>query len=71
MDFYRKPHQPTGSMIAGKGNTKKDTVITGNIYEKLKSFAALANNSHLSRAMGSTAFGAPTVPVEGLSEAGK
>ena len=37
----------------------------------MKNIVALANNSHLPRAMGSTAFGAPSALVDGLSIAGK
>ena len=49
----------------------KSFTVAGNFYDLLKNITALANNSHLPRAMGSTAFGAPTVLVEGLSIAGK
>ena len=49
----------------------KSFTVAGNFYELLKNVAALANNCHLPRAMGSTAFGAPSVLVDGLSVAGK
>ena len=45
--------------------------ISGNFYQLLKDIHALANNSHLPSAMGSTAFGAPTTWVNNLSIAGK
>ena len=65
--------QSSGYMIEnGKKTTYvKSVTVAGNFYELLKNIAALANNCHLPRAMGSTAFGAPTVLVEGLSVAGK
>ena len=49
----------------------KSFTVAGNFYELLKNIAALADNCHLPRAMGSTAFGAPSVLVNGLSVAGK
>ena len=49
----------------------KAFTVAGNFYELLKNVAALADNCHLPRAMGSTAFGSPSVLVEGLSVAGK
>ena len=49
----------------------KSFTVAGNFYELLKNVVALADNCHLPRAMGSTAFGAPSVLVEGLSVAGK
>ena len=49
----------------------KAFTVAGNFYELLKNVVALADNCHLPRAMGSTAFGAPSVLVEGLSVAGK
>ncbi len=65
--------QSAGYMIENGVKTRyvKSFTVAGNFYELLKNIAALANNSHLPRAMGSTAFGAPTVLVEGLSIAGK
>ena len=49
----------------------KAFTVAGNFYEMLKNVVALADNCHLPRAMGSTAFGAPCVLVDGLSVAGK
>ena len=65
--------QSSGFMIElGKKTTfVKSFTVAGNFYDLLKNITALANNSHLPRAMGTTAFGAPTVLVEGLSVAGK
>ena len=65
--------QSSGYMIENGQKTTyvKSFTVAGNFYELLKNIAALANNCHLPRAMGSTAFGAPTVLVEGLSVAGK
>ena len=65
--------QSAGYMIEnGKKTTYvKAFTVAGNFYELLKNIVALANNSHLPRAMGQTAFGAPTTLVDGLSVAGK
>ena len=65
--------QSAGYMIENGQKTTyvKSFTVAGNFYELLKNIVALANNSHLPRAMGSTAFGAPTVLVDGLSVAGK
>ncbi len=65
--------QSAGYMIEdGKKTTYvKAFTVAGNFYELLKNIVALANNSHLPRPMGSTALGAPTVLVDGLSVAGK
>ena len=65
--------QSAGYMIEdGKKTTYvKAFTVAGNFYELLKNIVALANNSQLPRAMGSTTFGAPTVLVDGLSVAGK
>ena len=65
--------QSAGYMIEnGKKTTYvKSFTVAGNFYELLKNVVALANNSQLPRAMGSTTFGAPTVWVDGLSVAGK
>ncbi len=65
--------QSSGYMIEEGKKTRyvKSFTVAGNFYELLKNIVALANNSHLPRAMGSTAFGAPTTLVEGLSIAGK
>jgi predicted Zn-dependent protease len=45
--------------------------VAGNFYDLLKTIVALANNCELPMAMGKTAFGSPSVLVEGLSIAGK
>ena len=65
--------QSAGYMIEdGKKTTYvKAFTVAGNFYELLRNIVALANNSQLPRAMGSTTFGAPTVLVDGLSVAGK
>ncbi len=65
--------QSSGFMIEDGKKTAyvKSFTVAGNFYDLLKNITALANNSQLPRAMGSTAFGAPTVLVEGLSVAGK
>ena len=65
--------QSAGYMLEDGKKTRyvKSFTVAGNFYDLLKNITALANNSHLPRAMGSTAFGAPTVLVEGLSIAGK
>ena len=65
--------QSAGYMIENGVKTTyvKAFTVAGNFYELLKNITALANNSHLPRAMGSTTFGAPTTLVEGLSVAGK
>ncbi len=49
----------------------KSFTVAGNFYDMLKNIVALADNCHLPRAMGSTAFGSPDVLVDGLSVAGK
>ncbi len=65
--------QSAGYMIEGGKKTTyvKSFTVAGNFYELLKNIVALANNSQLPRAMGSTTFGAPTTWVDGLSVAGK
>ncbi len=65
--------QSAGFMLRDgkKAEYVKSFTVAGNYYDLLKNIVALANNSHLPNAMGSTAFGAPTVLVEGLSVAGK
>ena len=65
--------QSAGYMIEDGKKTRyvKSFTVAGNFYDLLKNITALANNSHLPRAMGQTAFGAPTVLVDGLSVAGK
>ena len=65
--------QSAGYMIENGKKTRyvKSFTVAGNFYDLLKNIVALANNSHLPRAMGSTAFGAPSTLVQGLSVAGK
>ena len=41
------------------------------VYDLLKNVTTLANNCELPMAMGMTAFGSPSVRVDGLSIAGK
>ena len=65
--------QSAGFMIRDgkKAEYVKSFTVAGNFYDLLKNITALANDCHLPMAMGMTAFGAPTVLVEGLSIAGK
>ena len=49
----------------------KGFTVAGNFFELLKNITAVADNVELPRALGMTAFGAPTTLVEGLSVAGK
>ena len=65
--------QSSGFMIRDgkKAEYVKSFTVAGNFYDLLKNITALADNCHLPRALGMTAFGAPTVLVEGLSVAGK
>ena len=65
--------QSAGYMIEnGKKTTYvKSFTVAGNFYDLLKNIVALANNCELPRAMGMTAFGSPSVLVDGLSVAGK
>ena len=65
--------QSSGFMIRDgkKCEYVKSFTVAGNFYDLLKNITALADNCHLPRALGKTAFGAPTVLVEGLSVAGK
>ena len=49
----------------------KSFTVAGNFYDLLKGITLVADNMELPRAMGMTAFGSPTVLVEGLSIAGK
>ncbi len=65
--------QSSGFMIENGKKTDyvKSFTVAGNFYDLLKNIRALANNSHLPQAMGATAFGAPSVLVDGLSVAGK
>ena len=65
--------QSAGFLIEGgvKTTAVKSFTVAGNFYELLKNVVAVANNAHLPTAMGTTAFGAPTTWVDGLSIAGK
>ena len=65
--------QSGGFMIEGgvKTTPVKSFTVAGNFYELLKNIVCVANNCELPSAMGMTAFGSPTVMVEGLSVAGK
>ena len=65
--------QSAGFMIRGgkKAEYVKSFTVAGNFYDMLKQITALANNVELPNAMGMTAFGSPSVLVEGLSVAGK
>ena len=65
--------QSAGFMIRDgkKAEYVKSFTVAGNYYELLKNVRALANNCELPNAFGKTAFGAPSVLVDGLSIAGK
>ena len=65
--------QSAGFMIEGGVKTVavKSFTVAGNFYDLLKNITALANNCELPSAMGMTAFGSPSVRVDGLSIAGK
>ena len=65
--------QSSGYMIEnGKKTTYvKSFTVAGNFYDLLKNIVALADNCELPSAMGMTAFGSPSVLVDGLSIAGK
>ena len=65
--------QSSGHMIENgkKAGYVKSFTVAGNFYDLLKNVKAVANNVELPMAMGSTAFGAPTTWVDGLSIAGK
>ena len=65
--------QSSGFMIKDgkKADYVKSFTVAGNFYDVLKNIKALANNCQLPMAMGMTAFGSPSVLVEGLSIAGK
>ena len=65
--------QSAGFMIEDgkKAGYVKSFTVAGNFYDLLKNIKAVANNVELPMAMGSTAFGAPSTWVEGLSIAGK
>ncbi len=65
--------QSAGYMIENGKKTAyvKSFTVAGNFYDLLKNITALANNCELPNAMGMTAFGSPSVLVDGLSIAGK
>ena len=65
--------QSAGFMIENGKKTVpvKSFTVAGNFYELLKNITCVADNCTLPMAMGMTAYGAPTVLVEGLSIAGK
>ncbi len=65
--------QSAGFMIENgvKTTAVKSFTVAGNFYELLKSITALSDKAELPSAMGMTAYGAPSVLVEGLSIAGK
>ena len=65
--------QSAGFLIENGVKTKavKSFTVAGNFYDLLKNITAVANNSVLPMAMGKTAFGGPSILVEGLSVAGK
>lgn len=65
--------QSAGFMIENGRKTipVRSFTVAGNFYELLKNIAAVADNVTLPWATGKTAFGAPSVLVEGLSIAGK
>lgn len=65
--------QSEGYMIENGKKTKfvKSFTVAGNFYDLLSHIVAIANNCQVPNAMGSTAFGSPSVLVEGLSVAGK
>lgn len=65
--------ESSGYMIENGQKTTyvKTFTVAGNFYDLLRNITALANNCELPNAMGSTAYGSPSVLVEGLSIAGK
>ena len=65
--------QSAGYMIENGRKTThvKSFTVAGNFYDLLKNIVALADNCELPMAMGMTAFGSPSVLVEGLTIAGK
>ena len=65
--------QSAGFLIENgvKTTAVKSFTVAGNFYDLLKNITALANNCELPMAMGMTAFGSPSVRVDGLSVAGK
>jgi len=65
--------QSSGFLIENgvKTTPVKGFTVAGNFYDLLKNITALADDVQLPKALGMTAFGAPTTMVEGLSVAGK
>ena len=65
--------QSAGFMIENGCKTKpvKSFTVAGNFYTMLHNIVAAADNVELPMATGMTAFGSPSVLVEGLSIAGK
>ncbi len=65
--------QSTGYLIQGGEKTTriKGFTVAGNFYELLKKITAVADDLEFPMPLGMTAFGSPTVLVEGLSIAGK
>ena len=65
--------QSSGFMIKDgkKDNYVKSFTVAGNFYQLLKGIRMVANNCKLPHAFSSTAFGSPSVIVDGLSIAGK
>ena len=65
--------QSAGYLIENGKKTRriKGFTVAGNFYELLKKIVAVADNTCLPRALGMTAFGAPSVLVDSLSIAGK
>ena len=65
--------QSAGFMIENGVKTRavKSFTVAGNFYQLLGNITAIADNCTLPMAMGMTAFGAPSVRVDGLSIAGK
>ena len=65
--------QSAGFLIEnGKlGAPVKSFTVAGNFYDLLKNITALANDLEIPNALGKTAFGGPSILVDGLSVAGK
>lgn len=65
--------QSEGYMIENGEKTRfvKSFTVAGNFYGLLKNVVALADNCQLPTPMGRTAFGSPSVLVDGLTIAGK
>ena len=65
--------QSSGFMLRDgkRADYVKSFTVAGNFYQVLKNITALANDCTLPMATGMTAFGSPSVLVEGLSVAGK